>query len=64
MKKNNLIIHKKIDICKKILVPKKITNIQIKKFFKKKNLNELIDLSKLRDHKVNEMIINSPYKPE
>jgi len=56
--------NKKIDICEKILVPKKITNIQIKKFFKKKKLNELIDLSKLRDHKVNEMIINSPYKPE
>jgi len=34
MKKNNSIIHKKIDIYKKILVPKKITNIQIIKFFK------------------------------
>ena len=28
--------NKKIDIYKKILVPKKITNIQIKKFFEKK----------------------------
>ena len=56
--------NKKIDIYKKILVPKKITDIQIKKFFKNKNLNELINLSKLRDLKVNEMIINSPFKPE
>jgi hypothetical protein len=56
--------NKKIDIYKKILVPKKISNIQIKKFFKNKNLNELINLSKLRDLKVNEMIINSPFKPE
>lgn len=54
----------KKDIYKKILVPKKITNIEIKKFFKKKNLNELINLSKLQNPKVNEMIINSPYKPE
>ena len=53
-----------MDIYKKILVPKKITNIQIKKFFEKKNLNELINLSKQRDPKVNEMMINSPYKPE
>ena len=56
--------NKKIDIYKKILVPKKITIIQIKKFFKNKNLNELINLSKLRDPRVNEMNINSPYKPE
>jgi hypothetical protein len=55
--------NKKIDIFKKILVPKKITDFQIKKFFINKNLNELINLSKLRDLKVNEMIINSPYKP-
>jgi hypothetical protein len=54
----------KKDIYKKILVPKKITNIEIKKFFKNKNLNELINLSKFQDPKVNEMIINSPYKPE
>ena len=56
--------NRKIDIYKKILVPKKINNIQLKKFFKNKNLNQLINLSKLRDLKVNEMIINSPYKPE
>jgi hypothetical protein len=56
--------NKKTDIYKKILVPKKITNIEIKKFFKNKNLNELINLSKFQDTKVNEMIINSPYKPE
>ena len=54
----------KTNIYKKILVPKKITNIEIKKFFKNKNLNELINISKFRDPKVNEMIINSPYKPE
>jgi hypothetical protein len=54
----------KKDIYKKILVPKKITNIEIKKFFKNKNLNELINLSKLQNPKVNEMIINSPYQPE
>ena len=53
-----------MDIYKKIIVPKKITNIQIKNFFKNKNLNELINLSKLPKLKANDMIVNLPYKPE
>ena len=55
---------KKRNISKKIIMPKKISYIQIKKFFEKKGLKELVDLSEQRDLKVNEMIIGSPHKPE
>ena len=54
----------KRNISKKIIMPKKISYIQIKKFFEKKGLKELVDLSEQRDLKVNEMIIGSPHKPE
>ena len=56
--------NQKVEIYKKIIIPKRVSNIQIKKFFEEKNLKELINLSKQQDRKVNEMIIDSPYKPE
>ena len=58
MTKNN---QKKI--YEKVKIPKNISYAQIKNFFKKKNLDELINLSKSRDLKVNEILFNSCYRP-
>jgi hypothetical protein len=62
---------KKIEIKKKtqnlskiIKLPKKKTLFEIEKFFIKKKLIKLVEESKKGSPNVNDMIINTPYKPE
>ena len=48
----------------KIRFPKKKKNSEIINFFKKKNLFDLINKSKSKSLKVNQMKVGAPYKPE
>jgi hypothetical protein len=52
------------NLSKIIRLPKKISLLEIKKFFIKKKLIKLVEESKKKSSKVNDMIINMPYKPE
>ena len=48
----------------KIKNPKKLNDKNIKTFFRKKGLTDLIQSSDKKGKKVNEMVLSKPYKPE
>ena len=48
----------------KIKFPKKKTIKEIEFFFKKKGLNFIVEQSKIKSQKVNQMVSKNPYKPE
>jgi hypothetical protein len=52
------------NLSKIIKLPKKISLLEIEKFFIKKKLIKLVEESKKKSPRVNDMIINTPYKPE
>ena len=48
----------------KFKIPKNVDNNFIENFFVKKGLKILVDLSKKKKPSINQMIINTPYKPD
>ena len=51
-------------LTKKIKIPKKVSKKQLKEFFEGKGLEKLNILSNTKNLKINQMISDSPYKPE
>ena len=48
----------------KIKLPKKISQSQLKNYFIKLGLKNLVNLSRRKDQKINELVTSNVYKPE